>query len=165
MRLAVLAAALIACTHAHHATTARAVPTPNVQVGACGDPARDGVISDRPRLEHADRDLDGDGQNELVVRDLAKCTSDGNCYWNVFAQPREAGECTRYLGTFEGKQLYRLDAKGDGNMSDVQVWWMQHDGRALLQTYHFVRGGYLLSEVLQCKRASDDRLECAEDRR
>jgi hypothetical protein len=37
----------------------------------------------------------------------------------------------------------------------------------LLEPYRFVRGGYLIEEndVLQCKRAADDRLECADTSR
>ena len=53
--LVVAVAVLVACTRPHGATTpsARAVPTPSIQVGACGEPTRDGVMSDRPKLEHA----------------------------------------------------------------------------------------------------------------
>jgi hypothetical protein len=32
----------------------------------------------------------------------------------------------------------------------------------LLQGYHFVRGGYEPTEALLCRRASDDKLACAE---
>jgi len=161
-----------ACIHHGAPTTprARSLPTPSVQVGACGEPGRDGVLSDHPRSERADRDLDNDGRAEIIVVDRNKCTPDGNCYWNVFAQP--AGECTRYLGTFaaagtevpEGG-LELLASKGDDNMSDVRGHWVLRGGRVLLQSYHFLRGGYRLTNVLVCKQASDDRLECADSDR
>jgi hypothetical protein len=35
----------------------------------------------------------------------------------------------------------------------------------LLESYRFVRGGYRVTDVLQCKRAADDRLECADTER
>jgi hypothetical protein len=156
--------ALAACTRGHGPTTpsARALPMPSVQVGSCGDPTRDGVTSDHPKIEHADRDLDGDGRPETIVVDRNKCTSDANCYWNVFAQPRDPGDCAHYLGTFEGAALEPLATKGDDNMTDIRAYWNQHGGRMLLQSYRFVRGGYRMTDVLQCKRERDDRLECAD---
>jgi hypothetical protein len=80
----------------------------------------------------------------------------------VFAPPRQAGDCARYLGTFEGAALESLASRGDDHMVDVRAYYTQHGGRLLLQTYHFVRGGYRITDVLQCKRATDDRLECAD---
>ena len=135
---------------------------PNVQPGACGDPAHDGVLGPGAHIEHADRDLDGDGTPELIVVDRQRCSSEGNCYWNVFAPPRAAGECARYLGTFEGAALEALASRGDDHMSDVRAYYNQHGGRMLLQSYRFARGGYRITDVLQCKRAADDRLECAD---
>ena len=156
-----------ACTRSHAPTTpsTHAVPTPSIQVGACGEPTRDGVMSDKPRLEHADRDLDGDGRPEQIVVDRNKCSSDQNCYWNVFAAPRDPGDCARYIGTFEGAALETLASKGDDNMTDVRAYWNQHGGRMLLESYRFERGGYRVTDVLQCKRAADDRLECADTER
>jgi hypothetical protein len=155
------------CTHPHGAAspTAHTMPTPSIQVGACGEPTRDGVLSDHPKLEHADRDLDGDGRAELVVVDRAKCTRDANCYWNVFVSPRDPGDCAHYIGTFEGAALEPLATKGDDNMSDVRAYWKQRGGRMLLESYRFARGGYRVTDVIQCKRAADDRLECAESER
>jgi hypothetical protein len=122
---------------------------------------RDGVVGPAPRLDHADRDLDGDGRPELVVVDRSLCTANGNCHWNVFSQP-QAGGCARYLGTFDGAALEPLRSRGDDNMSDVRAYWAQSGGRVLLQSYHFTRGGYAITDVLQCKHAADDRLECAD---
>jgi hypothetical protein len=159
----VLAAA--ACTHPHRDTTptARGVPTAAIAVGACGDPARDGVLGSSPRLERADRDLDGDGRPESIVVDRGLCSDEGNCYWNVFTQP--AGQCARYLGTFEGAALEPLASAGDDHMSDVRAYWKLRGGRMLLQSYRYARGGYRIDDVLQCKRAADDRLECADTSR
>ena len=156
-RLAVVAA-LAGCTHGGRpAPRTVNLPTPTVQVGACGDPDRDGIVSAHPKLEHADRDLDGDGRAEIIAVDRAMCVEQ-NCHWNVFAR----GECARYLGTFDGAALETLASKGDDNMTDVRAYWSQRGGRMLLQTYRFTRGGYRMTDVIQCRRAVDDRLECAD---
>jgi hypothetical protein len=151
-----------ACTHpaAPRGPHAMTVPTPSVAVGACADPGHDGVMGAPPRAEHADRDLDGDGRAERIVVDRAMCTPDGNCYWNVFTQP--AGECARFAGTFAGAALEPLASRGEGGMSDVRGYWNLHGGRLLLQSYKFSRGGYQLVDAVVCKRAPDDRLECAD---
>ena len=138
------------------------MPTPSVQVGACGEPGRDGVMGQAPRAEHADRDLDGDGRAETIVVDRSMCTADGNCYWNVFTAGREAGECSRYAGTFEGAALETMTARGDDAMADVRSYWNLQGGRLLLQSYRFTRDGYQIVDVLLCKRAADDRLDCAD---
>jgi hypothetical protein len=146
---------LAACTRPSPTTPARALPMPSVQVGMCAEPTLG---------EHADRDLDGDGKPEIIVADRASCAVVGgdkqNCHWNVFKS--STGECTRYIGTFDGSGLEALPQKGDDNMSDVRAYWAQPGGRLLLQSYRFVRGGYEIADVLQCKYAADDRLECAE---
>lgn len=152
---------LAACTHPHGATTpARGVPTPAIAVGACGDPSRDGVIGPSPHMDHADRDLDGDGRPERIVVDRSLCSPEGNCYWNVFTDT--GGQCARYIGTFAGAALEPLQSRGDDNMSDVRAYWNQHGGRLLLQSYRYTRGGYRIEDVLQCKHAGDDRIECAD---
>lgn len=146
----------------------RVMPTPTVQVGACGDPARDGVMSASPKLERADRDLNGDGASEAIVMDRAMCTPDGNCYWNVFlvpSGPQRTQECARYAGTFEAAALEVLAARGDDNMTDVRGYWNLHGGRLLLQSYRFTRGGYRIVEAVQCRRERDDRLECMDSER
>jgi hypothetical protein len=154
-----------ACTRSKGPTTPSRIPTASVQLGSCADPSRDGVLGDKPRLDRADRDLDGDGHPELIVVDRAKCSEDGNCYWNVFRSPRDAGACARYAGTFAGAALETLGSRGEDNMSDVRAYWKQTGDRMLLQSYRFVRDGYRIEDVLQCKRQADDRLDCADTSR
>ncbi len=151
-----------ACTRPRAASSPRTMPMPSVQVGACGQPGRDGVMSASPKADNADRDLDGDGRVETIVVDRGMCTPDGNCYWNVFTTGRESGECSRYAGTFEGSALETMTSRGDDNMADVRGYWNLQGGRLLLQSYHFTRDGYQLVDALMCKRGSDDRLDCAD---
>lgn len=164
--LVVVALVLVACHREPRATTPRPIPTPSVLVGSCATPGRDGVMSATPRLDRADRDLDGDGVPEAIVVDRALCTAEGNCHWNVFVAPRgasgAAGDCARYAGTFEGSALETMATKGDEGMADVRGYWNLHGGRLLLQTYRFLRGGYRIVEALLCKRAGDDKLDCAD---
>ncbi len=157
-----IAIAVVACTRTPRASMPREMPSPSVQVGACAEPGKDGVVGQTPRIDRADRDLDGDGVVENIVVDRAMCTPEGNCYWNVF-RPPPAGtaECSRYAGTFAATALEPLGTKGENNMSDVRGYWNLHGGRLLLQSYRFVRGGYQLSDALLCKRAADDRLDCS----
>jgi hypothetical protein len=158
-----LVVALAACHRASQPTTPRVIPTPSVQVGTCATPGRDGVIGPAPRIERADRDLDGDGAPEAIVVDRALCTAEGNCYWNVFLVPRAgSSDCARYAGTFEGGALEPLRTKGDDGMADVRGYWNLHGGRLLLQSYRFQRGGYRIVEALLCKRGDDDKLDCAD---
>jgi hypothetical protein len=161
----VVVVAVAACTRGKQAPTTMRVPMASVQPGACAEPERDGVMSERPRVDHADRDLDGDGQPELIVVDREKCSSDGNCYWNVFRRSRDPSECARYAGTFAGSALETLASRGEDNMSDVRAYWKQSGNRMLLQSYRFVRDGYRIEDVIQCKRAPDDRLDCADTTR
>jgi hypothetical protein len=161
---AVLAVAIAGCVHnGGQGVGARAMPTPSLQVGACGEPDRDGVMSAHPRLERADRDLGGDPRPETIVVDRAACTADGNCYWNVFIPPRTGTtDCPRFAGTFAGAALEPLATRGDDGMIDVRGYWNLHGGRLLLQSYRFMRGGYQVADVLLCKREHDDKLECAD---
>jgi hypothetical protein len=154
---------LAACVHAAPVEAPRTKPASTVQLGSCADPSRDGVLGPSPKLERADRDLDGDGVAEVIVTDRAACTAEGNCAWNVFAT--RAGDCTRYLGTFVAAALEPLNARGDDNMVDVRGYYNLHGGRMLLEGYHFVRGGYEQTDALVCRRESDDKLACAEDSR
>ncbi len=157
-----IAVVAVACTRTPRASTPREMPSPSVQVGACAQPGKDGVVGQTPKIDHADRDLDGDGTVETIVVDRAMCTPEGNCYWNVFLPPPAGtAECSRYAGTFAATALEPLDTKGEDNMSDVRGYWNLHGGRMLLQSYRFVRGGYQLSDALLCKRAADDRLDCS----
>jgi hypothetical protein len=155
----------ISCTRQKGASKPRTMPTPSVQVGACGVPGRDGVMGDQPKVDHADRDLDGDGHAETIVVDRAKCTSEGNCFWNVFTAGREPGECSRYAGTFEGSALETMTSRGDDNMADVRGYWTLQGGRLSLETYRFTNGGYQRVDALMCKRGTDDRLDCADTNR
>jgi len=156
------------CTKQKPAATPKMMPMPSVQVGACGIPGQDGVMGKTPRLERADRDLDADGKSEAIVVDRGMCTPEGNCYWNVFVAPRPgpdgATSCSRYVGTFAAASLEPLATRGEDNMVDVRGYWNLHGNRMLLQAYRFVRGGYQLDDALLCRRAADDRLECADDR-
>lgn len=161
-RLTLALACLASCTGKRAPSGPRVMPTPSVQVGACAEPMRDGVISKNPRLDRADRDLNGDGVVESIVVDRALCTAEGNCFWNVFVGPRDGTACARYAGTFKAAALEPLASKGEDNMTDVRGYWNLHGGRLSLETYRFVRGGYLLVEAVQCRRAGDDRLECME---
>jgi hypothetical protein len=159
-------AGLAACTRPSATTTPTPVRVPDASlaIGACGEIGRDGVIGAHPQLERDDRDLDGDGRPEAIVMDRAMCTAEGNCYWNVFAQPPDA--CARYLGTFAGAApLELLASKGDDNMNDVRAHWNLRGGRSFLHTYRFARGGYRIGDTLLCKQAADDRLECADESR
>jgi hypothetical protein len=154
---------LAACQREPRATTPRPIPTPSVQVGSCAIPGHDGVISRAPRLDRADRDLNGDGAAEAIVVDRSLCTGEGNCYWNVFrVPPAGSPDCARYVGTFEGSALEPLSTRGDDNMADVRGYWNLHGGRLLLQSYRFLRGGYRIVEALLCKRGDDDKLDCAD---
>ena len=161
--IVVVGATLAACHRAPHVTAPRPLPSPSIQVGSCAQPGRDGVMGTTPRIDRADRDLNGDGVTEAIVVDRGLCTGDGNCYWNVFlVPPVGSSECARYAGTFEGGALEPLSTTGDDNMADVRGYWNLHGGRLLLQSYRFLRGGYRIVEALLCKRASDDKLDCAD---
>ncbi len=153
-----------ACSRKPAQTTPTAVrlPTPSVQVGACAEPGRDGVMGGSPKVDRADRDLDNDGRPEAIVVDRSMCTAEGNCYWNVFTPGHEVGECARYAGTFQAAALETMPQSGDDNMRDVRGYWNLHGGRLLLQEYRFLRDGYQIVATLLCKRATDDRLDCAD---
>jgi len=143
-------------------------PAPTVQVGACGQPERDGIVGTRPRPERQDRDLDGDGVPEAVVADRDLCTAEGNCWWNVFvvAGRDGRGACARYAGTFAAASLEPLAARGDDGFADVRgTWNLASAGRFLVQDYRYVRGGYQVVDALLCRRENDDRLLCTEDER
>jgi hypothetical protein len=153
---------LAACHRVAAPSRPKQVPVPSVQVGSCGEPGRDGVMGKSPQLDHADRDLDGDGKPEAIVVDRSMCTAEGNCFWNAFALPKIDGECARYIGTFEAAALEPLTSRGDENMIDVRGYFNLHSGKLLLQSYRFARGGYRIVDALLCKRAADDKLDCAD---
>jgi hypothetical protein len=137
------------------------VPTPRVHVGDCATPDRDGVMSDRPDRRRADIDLDGDGQLESVVADRALCRGD-NCYWNVFVRDHadHADSCERFAGAIAGAAL--APTPGSGRWPEVRGYWGLGGDRLLIQTYQWLRGGYVLTDALLCRRQTDDRIVCAE---
>lgn len=133
---------------------------PTVRAGECANPERDGVLADRPALSRADRDLDGDGKDEVVIADRNICTPEGNCHWNVFHD--DAG-CLRYVGTISAARVQRLPRRGEHGFSDVRaIWYLTSENRLLLQEYRFRRGGYRIAEVVLCRQSGDDSVLCAE---
>lgn len=134
------------------------LPVPSVHVGECATPERDGVVSERPRREAHPRDLDGDGVEETIVTDRALCT-DGNCYWNVFVRDTPDG-CERFAGALAGVALEPVP--GTARWPDIRTYWGLGGPRMLVHTYEFRRGGYLLTDVLLCRKQDDDRLLCTE---
>ena len=144
---------------------AQPMPVPTVAVGDCGRPGTDGVMSANPDLLHADRDLDGDGTDEIVVADKTLCTPEGNCYWNVFVPPPEhASEpCQRFAGTLAAAALEPAGGRGDDGYEDLRGYWrLTGGGRLLLHEYRFRRGGYQVVDAVLCRREGDDRLLCEE---
>jgi hypothetical protein len=131
-----------------------------VGVGQCADPSRDGVLSDKPSLDRADRDLDGDGRLEAIVADTTMCSGAGNCRWNIFA--KEQG-CWRYLGTVAASGLELLSDAGEGGYRPVVGWWRFSGRRSLRQEYRYRHGGYRLVDTLICREQDDDRLLCASE--
>ena len=62
----------------------------------------------------------------------------------------------------EGATLEPMTTRGEDHMVDVRSYWHLHGDRVLVQSYRFARGGYRLVDALVCKRAGDDKLECAD---
>lgn len=132
----------------------------DVRVGECADPAAQGVFGDAPALQHADRDLDGDGIDEVVVADRNLCTADSNCHWNIY---RTQGECHRYVGTISAASIQRLARRGEAGFFGLRGWWNLTGGRRMLmQEFAFQRGGYRLVDALLCRHVEDDRIVCEE---
>jgi hypothetical protein len=155
----VLALATAACGTR---SVARPVAAPAAQLGVCGEPGQAGVLSARPDLRRADRDLDGDGAEELVAADRGLCR-EGNCYWNIFSSAAIGG-CRRYLGTVAGAVIDRLGGRGEDGFHDLRGWWRLADGeRQLLQEYRFRHGAYRINEAMVCRQKGDDRLTCARE--
>jgi hypothetical protein len=161
--IALAASSVLACGRARPATPARPRPlpvAPTVRTGECADPDRDGVIGAAPALAHADRDLDGDGKDEVVIADRNMCTPEGNCHWNVF---HDAAGCLRYVGTISAARVQRLPRRGEQGFADVRaLWYLTGENRLLLQEYRFRRGGYRIADVLLCRLSGDDSVLCAE---
>jgi hypothetical protein len=160
---AVVVLALASCARRAPVSPGPAPPA-TVRVGDCADPSRDGVLSERPALRRADRDLDGDRVDEVVVADGNLCTPHGNCLWNVFTRDVEA-DCHRYAGTVEAAAIERLGERGERDFYDLRAWWnLTGDGRMLMQHYRFRHGGYRVVDALVCRQEAD-RLLCAADDR
>lgn len=155
--LAALMFSVAACGGTHRPRPAPAT----VSLGACADPGKDGVLGSAPRVERADRDLNGDGVKEAVATDRKMCTSDGNCHWNLFHQ---GGSCWRYLGTVSAAAVEALPDSGAEGFHHLAGWWqLSSGGRSLRQEYHFRYGAYRLVETLVCREQEDDRVLCASD--
>ncbi len=137
------------------------VPTSgDVRVGDCADPTGEGVFGDRPKPQHADRDLDGDEVAEIVVADRRLCTDAGNCHWNLY---RTEGECHRYIGTVSAVSIQRVKPRGEDGFFGLRAWWnLTGNRRVLMQEYRFRRGGYRLVEARLCRITKDERVLCAE---
>lgn len=163
--LTALAASLSSCgAKAQPATlpSHRNVPAPKVAVGACAA-LSDGVSSAHPQPVHADRDLNNDGSQEVVVADRALCDSAGNCHWNLFeGAPSQAG-CQRYLGTFSGQALQVVANPVDRPIGWVRMraFWQLGGQRVLVQEYAMAADGYRLVDALLCRR-NGAQLACTE---
>ena len=135
-----------------------------LRVGDCGDPTRDGVIGVAPALRYADRDLNGDQVDEIVVTDDRMCSREGNCHWNVFVADGISA-CHRYVGTIDAVGIARLPGRGEAGFADLRaVWLLAGANRFLVQEYRFRRGGYQVSDALLCRQETDDRVLCATGR-
>ena len=161
--IAALAAAAIALAGCSRRVAEPTTPPPaTVAVGECADPSKDGVVSDRPELVRADRDLDQSGTDEIVVADERLCSRDGNCRWNVFTDIDS--DCPRFIGTIEAAAIEKLDSRGEDGFFDLRGWWqLAGEGRMLMQEYSFRHGGYRLVEAAVCASEPGGRVICGED--
>lgn len=163
--LAAMAASLGGCgSKAQSATlpSRRNVPAPKVAVGACAA-VSDGVSSAHPQPVHADRDLNNDGAQEVVVADRALCDSAGNCHWNLFEGAPSAAGCQRYLGTFSGQALQVVANPPERPIGWVRMraFWQLGGQRVLVQEYAMAADGYRLVDALLCRR-DGAQLACTE---
>lgn len=152
---------LSACPSSHRTRPPRA-PASTVRVGECADPRRDGTLSSDPDLQRADRDLDGDGIDEVVVADRRLCR-EGNCQWNLFTVARGDRRCHRYLGTVAGAAL-EVGEVGEAGYPELRGWWKFDEQRALLQVYQYSGAGYRLVETLLCRQGGGDGVQCVSER-
>ena len=140
-----------------------AAPLPvavGTEVGACANPTSEGLFSANPDIERADRDLDGDRVDEMVVMDRTLCTAQKNCHWNIY---RTENGCHRYVGTVSAFAIQRLRTRGEGGFFGLRgIWNLTGGQRVLMQEYQFQRGGYRLKEALLCRYDDGDRLLCEE---
>jgi hypothetical protein len=148
-------------------TTSKTMPTPAIAVGSCGSPSDDGVVSPSgktAKIERVDRDLNDDGQVELVAVDRAMCDRSGNCHWNVF-QAASGDACQKYIGTISGVALQVIsdEKAGDQGYRSLRAFWQLSEGRMLVQSYAFRAGGYRLVEAQLCARNGDSTLRCTDE--
>jgi hypothetical protein len=159
--------ALSACASAKSAPRrpqSSAFTTPTLPVGSCGEPERDGSMSDAPQVQHADRDLNDDGLFETVISDRTLCDQAGNCYWNVFVQ---GNGCRRFAGTIAGARL-QVDRSTTvaipGVLAPVRAQWQLASGRFLLQQYEYQNGGYRPTDTVLCVQSKDNKMMCADSK-
>ena len=159
--IAALPLALAACGSSRKVVARpRPLPTPTGTVGSCADPQRDGAVSAAPRLERADRDLDGDGRSEIVVTDRARGTDHGNRDWHLDAPG--AAQWARSPVTAPRAALSARADSGDRGFHGLRAWWrLSGGGRLLMEEYRFRHDGYRVVDSLLCRRAGGDRIECA----
>ena len=159
--IAPLVCACVAKKRAVGVSTAPPLPVrTGPDVGTCADPTREGTFGDRPIIERADRDLDGDGVDEMVVMDRTLCTPEHNCHWNIY---RIESGCHRYVGTVSAYAIQRLSTRDENGFYGLRgVWRLTGGQRVLLQVYRFLRGGYRLQEAFLCRYDDGDRLLCEE---
>lgn len=132
----------------------------NTMIGDCATPESSGVLSDSPKLKKAPRDLNGDGNPEMIASDSHLCRQ-SNCFWNVFASQ---DGCSRYLGTIEGSSLEVLSVSNSNGFRDLRAWWSLPGGtRKLSQRYQYRERGYQLIEVLLCRYTDDRGVQCASE--
>ena len=82
----------------------------------------------------------------------------------MFVAPRDRASARATPGTFAGAALEPLATKGDDNMSDVRAL-LEPDAAAACCCSRIAScaAATSIADVLLCKRAADDRLECADD--
>ena len=163
LAVACLAAACTRTRSPLRSPTPAATAQGDLYPGDCADPGKEGRLGDRPTLSWANRDLDDDQVDEVIVADQTLCTSEGNCHWNVY---KKLGECHRYLGTVSAAYIQRIPPRGEEGFYGLRGFWRLTGGeRVLLQEYRYRRGGYRLVEAVPCRQANDDRILCLEQGR
>ena len=138
---------------------------PTVSKGSCADPARDGVVTEKPSITRADYDLNGVGVLEAAAADKNACDEKNNCYWNLFRKAHVQGtngqSCWRYIGTIEGEAMRPQNTTGEDRYLDVRGWWrLSSPERMVLSEYRFRDGVYELADSMLCKAMDGEVLQC-----
>jgi len=156
-------ALVMGCSGAAKRSRPISAPPPTVAPGTCANPDRDGSVSAKPDIKRANRDLDRDGIDEVVVADRALCNG-RNCHWNLFrvVTSKEATPCHEYLGTVSGATI-EVAAVREAGFPELRSWWTFSDERALLSVYHFREVGYRLIETLMCHQEGGDGVRCVSE--